>query len=121
MAKVVVVDDMEAMCLLLSDLLSSWGHQVLAFDDAAPALAEVDFTGVDMVITDLKMPTDGRTLIRRLREQGLDVPIVVISGCFSECEYKELIAMGVQAVMRKPPDFGKLKSLVHRFLVPCAM
>jgi CheY-like chemotaxis protein len=60
MARIVVMDDLDDMRLLFEDLLGSWGHEVISFDDGAPALAEVDFSDVDLVVTDLKMPTPGQ-------------------------------------------------------------
>ena len=56
------------------------GHTVYVFEDAQPALEEIDFDTVDLVITDLTMPTPGEKVIRTIRERGSQVHITVMAG-----------------------------------------
>jgi CheY-like chemotaxis protein len=102
MATVVVMDDDDFVRKFVCRLLQISGHQVLAFPDAAPALNEVDFNHVDLVITDLQMPTPGVVAIKTIRERGFDVPIVVISGHIQPSEADEYIALGAQSLLTKP-------------------
>ena len=59
MAKIVVMDDEASVRGVLQRALQMDGHEVLAFEDATLALAEVDFNEIGLVITDLVMPTPG--------------------------------------------------------------
>jgi len=117
MAKIVVIDDLVEMRMLYNDLLTAWGHDVLLFDDAAPALADVDFSDVDLVITDLQMPTPGQLLIRAIRACGHRVPIMVVSGNVDSTNCDDLTEMGAQSVMSKPPDFKAFRQTVADLLV----
>ena len=116
MARIVVMDDLDEMRLLFEDLLGSWGHEVIAFDDGAVALAEVDFSAVDLVVTDLEMPTPGQVVIQTLRARGEEVPIIVVSGCIDLIEAERLLVSGAQAVLPKPPDFRTLREMISGLL-----
>ncbi|MFT5367858.1 MAG: CheY-like chemotaxis protein [Candidatus Latescibacterota bacterium] len=117
MAQIVVIDDMDEMRMLYEDLLTSYGHEVLAFDDGASALSAVDFAVVDLVITDLQMPTSGQLVIRTIRACGYEVPILVVSGHVMASDFDELFQLGAQSVMSKPPDFKVFRQTVTELLV----
>ena len=59
MAKIVVMDDEASVRGVLQRALQMDRHEVRAFEDATLALEEVDFNEIDLVITDLVMPTPG--------------------------------------------------------------
>ena len=52
---------------MLTELLERQGYETLAFNDPAPALAEVDLSTVDLVITDLVMKNSGEQAIETVR------------------------------------------------------
>jgi len=116
MAQILVMDDMDEMRMLYEDILGAWGHQVIAFDDASPALAGVDFSEIDLVITDLQMPTPGQLAIRTIRAWGHQVPIIVVSGHVVVSEYDELYRLGAQVVMTKPINFKAFRQNVANLL-----
>lgn len=109
MATVLVMEDDDFVRTYVCRLLQFGGHQVLSFPDAAPALTDVDFNCVDLVITDLQMPTPGEVAIKAIRERGYDVPIVVMSGHILPDEADKYIAMGAQSLLMKP--FGVVNFL----------
>lgn len=117
MARIVVVDDLDEMRMLFEDLFASWGHEVISFDDGAPAIDGVDYSAVDLVVTDLKMPTPGQVVIQTLRALGHDLPIVVVSAHVDGIEQAQLLSLGVQAVIPKPPDFRMLKETISDLLI----
>jgi signal transduction histidine kinase len=80
---ILVVDD-EMLLLTMADaILSDFGYKVLMANNGQKALqflAEPE-QKVDLVITDLVMPgMGGRELMERIREQGLEMPILATSG-----------------------------------------
>jgi two-component system cell cycle sensor histidine kinase/response regulator CckA len=80
---ILVVDD-EMLLLTMADaILSDFGYKVLTANNGQKALqllAQPD-TSVQLVITDLVMPgMGGRELMERIRGQGLDMPILAMSG-----------------------------------------
>ncbi|HUJ27661.1 MAG TPA: response regulator, partial [Myxococcales bacterium] len=64
MARILVVDDKQAMRVMLEARLSAKGHGVELAADLASAKAALDAAPIDVVITDLRMGRGG---------DGLDV------------------------------------------------
>lgn len=77
------------------------------------ALEEIPALGVDLVITDIKMPAvDGIELIRRLKGILPSVKIIVLSG-FNEFDYvRESLRTGAVDYLLKPIDPLKLGALL---------
>ena len=102
MAMVLVIDDMDSIRKVIAERLKREGHKVLGFPDAAPALETVDFATLDLVITDLVMPTRGEEVIQAFRSQGLATPIIVLSGVLKPEDRERLTSMGASTVLAKP-------------------
>ena len=116
MARVVVLDDDAAVRNVIERLMKLEGHEVQAFEDAAPALDEVDFTQVDLIITDLVMPMPGDQLILILQQEGIEVPAIVISANFTESRTEYLKELGVEHTLEKPFEVAKLLQLVREII-----
>ena len=82
-ATVLVVDDESLLLTLAETILSDFGYKVLTASNGQKALhilGEKTHT-VDLVITDLVMPgMGGRELMERMKQHGLDVPVICTSG-----------------------------------------
>lgn len=116
MARVVVLDDDAAVRNVIERLLKLEGHDVQAFEDAAPALDEVDFHEVDLIVTDLVMPMPGDQLILILQQEGIEVPTIVISANFSESRIEYLRELGVEHTIEKPFEVAKMLELVRKIV-----
>lgn len=97
-----VVDDEPAMRDSLRMLLEVSGFSVRTHDSGAAFLAAVglaDTKGANCVLTDVRMPEiDGLELLRRLRELGVRLPVIVMTG-------QGDIAIAVQAMKSGAVDF----------------
>ena len=113
MATIVVMDEDESIRSALARFLQNEGYEVLAFNDAQPALETVDFEQMDLVVTDLQMPTPGEDAIRAIRSRGIQIPIVVISGLIDNKKVKELMALGAQKILKKPLDILKFLEVIR--------
>jgi DNA-binding response OmpR family regulator len=102
MATIVVMDDDPVVRNVVERTLNIDGHDVLAFPDAQPVLDGVDFQNIDLIVTDLSMPTPGEVAIRTLRHRGITVPILVLSGYLDDQKKDYLLKLGAQGVMTKP-------------------
>jgi two-component system, cell cycle sensor histidine kinase and response regulator CckA len=80
---VLVVDNEEAVQRIVSHMLARHGYRVRSASAAAEAeqvLAEAG-SEVDLLLTDVLMPdVTGRELAARLREEGVDLPTIFMSG-----------------------------------------
>ena len=97
-ATVHVVDDDAAVRDSLRMLLEAAGFAVRTFDSASAFLASAPM-GLGCVLTDVRMPEiDGLALLRRLRELGVHLPVIVMTG-------QGDIAIAVQAMKAGAIDF----------------
>ena len=115
MATVLVMEDDDIIRGLIVRVLEMTGHRPLAYADAGPALAEVDFDEVDLIVTDLSMPTHGEEAIRRIRSRGVCAPILVVSGQLSPSKSDYLGALGAQETLEKPFSLRDLITLVNKW------
>ena len=116
MATVVVMEDDGLLRDLAVVVLEMEGYSVKAFEDAGPALDEVDFDRVDLIITDLQMPTPGEEAIRAIRRGGDKPPIIVMSGNIDEDKAVELRNLGVQGIIEKPFEISGFLNLVEKWI-----
>ena len=80
-ASILVVDDDASVRGLLAEVLTEAGHQVIVAADGAKALELVKQCHPTVAFVDLQMPlVDGRAFVAALREHGIELPIIVISG-----------------------------------------
>ena len=116
MAKIVVMDDESSVRTILERVLQKEGHEVLAFEDAAPALEQVNFEEIDLVVTDLVMPTPGDQFILILQEDEIEVPIIVLSAHLTEQRAQYLKELGVRIILEKPFQVADLLDSVRSVL-----
>lgn len=81
MARILCVDDENAALQMMEMALQDGGHITVGVRNAEAALTVLDRGGVDLVISDYRMPgTSGLSLLRRLREQGNSIPVILVTG-----------------------------------------
>ncbi len=80
-ARLLIAEDDHLLSATLAEFLRDEGHEVTMANDGAAALAASVGLDFDVLLTDLRMPVmDGMALIRALRAERPDLPVVVISG-----------------------------------------
>ncbi len=80
-ASVLVVDDEASIRESLEMVLEYEGYRVLEAENGAQALERVRAESPDAVLLDIKMPEmDGMEVLRILREEGFDLPVIMITG-----------------------------------------
>jgi CheY-like chemotaxis protein len=80
---ILVVDDESLLLTMAETILADFGYKVLSANSGQKALQLLAQPGttVNLVITDLVMPgMGGRELIERIRQQGLEMPVMTTSG-----------------------------------------
>jgi len=118
---VLLVDDEESMRVTLSLALESHGYTVLTAANGAEAFAlfKEQRDAVRAIITDLLMPVvDGWELVRRVRQEDSEIPIILCSGLGQKVPADELDAAKVQALLSKPFDRVLLLSTLAQALQP---
>ncbi|MBI3179528.1 MAG: TIGR02266 family protein [Deltaproteobacteria bacterium] len=83
--------------------------QVSFAENGLTAIEHINKQGADLVVTDIYMPVmDGFQMIEQLRHRHAtrDIPVIVITGGRSG-ERERAEALGVQAFLHKPIQFGQ--------------
>lgn len=102
-ARVLVVDDEDAIRDLLSRTLALADYEVDSAPDGRTAVDRMRIIDYDLLITDLRMPgVDGLSVIREARRLNADIPIIIVTGHSSEASAIEAINLGVQGYLVKP-------------------
>jgi DNA-binding NtrC family response regulator len=82
--RVLIVDDDPVQRRLVETLVSRFGYEAVVAvggDAAVAMLAETDGPRIDCVVLDLVMPDlDGLGVLSRMREAGLNLPVIVQTG-----------------------------------------
>jgi two-component system response regulator HydG len=117
-ARILVVDDEAPFRTLLREILEEAGHVIVEARDGAEALAFLDRTPVDLVLTDRRMPKiDGMELVRRLRTRANAPKIVIVTAYGTIPEAVEAVRLGAADYITKPlPSPGALIALVASLL-----
>lgn len=122
-ARVLVVDDSEAVRQLIAVNLELEGIHVEQCADGAEALARIAASPPDLVTLDVRMPTlDGFETVRRLRSDPSTarIPVVLVTGRASPADLALGERLGVDAYLVKPFEPAELVSTVLRLLPPSA-
>lgn len=118
MAKVaLVVDDSTSMRQMVAYTLQSAGFQVIEGADGKDALGKVSGKAVNLVVTDLNMPTmDGITLIRELRKISSFkfTPILMLTTESQDAKKQEGKAAGATGWLVKPFNPDQLLAVVGK-------
>jgi len=116
-ARILVVDDEASARSGLSKLLSQEGYTVDTAADGLLALETVVEKPPALIVTDLKMPNlDGMGLLAKLREQNLDIPVIVTTAFGEVSIAVQAMRAGAEDYLTKPIDFDALLLAVERAL-----
>ena len=112
---ILIVDDSSTSRMIIQRCLEMSGLKVGAYSYAENGLEGMKRikgeSAVDLVITDINMPKmDGQTFARLMKESDAtrNIPIIVVSSIATDAAEAELMALGVQAVIRKPVSPAKI-------------
>ena len=116
-ARVLVVDDDEAVGLVLSRTLTRLGYASDVAADGVKALSlyEADPAQYALVLLDFKLPgMDSGTVYRRMRVLRPDVPVILMSGYNREDALGNSAGMELAGFLHKPFTRETLASALGR-------
>jgi two-component system, OmpR family, alkaline phosphatase synthesis response regulator PhoP len=112
MSRILVVEDNHDLAYGLRNNLEIEGYDVLVAEDGAAGLAAARDRGLDLVILDLMLPAmDGFRVLRTLRGEGVDVPVLVLTARGQEADKVRGLRLGADDYVTKP--FGLLELLAR--------
>ena len=112
---VLIVDDEANVRKVLGTLLEQSGYVTTRADSAEAALDVVRAKDPDLVLTDLKMPgMDGLGLLRRLREDFPEIPVVILTAHGTVENAVEAMKCGAFDFLTKPFEKDRVVEIVAK-------
>lgn len=119
---ILLVEDEETLRRSISFTLVRHGHTVHPCSSVDDAMLFVNGAAalhleIVLIVTDLQLPgKNGLELIREIRRQEKEIPVLVITGHGSREVRKELELLGVTQVLDKPFDLEELVMKVRSMI-----
>jgi DNA-binding NtrC family response regulator len=115
-ARILVADDEPNLRRVLTAMLRRDGHEVVAATDGAEAIELIGpDSEVDVVITDLRMPTvDGMEVLRHAARTAPQVPVIMITAYGSVGQAVEAIKAGAFDYIEKPFEQDQIRTIVDK-------
>jgi DNA-binding NtrC family response regulator len=115
--QILIVDDDPVVLLILRATLERManGYLIVATSNGAEALAEIDDTPFDLVVTDVRMPgIDGIELVEEIRARKIDTPVIWITahGCYNL--QAESARLDVYRCLDKPLRIEKIREAARQ-------
>ena len=102
-SQILIIDDEKNYLLILEALLEEEGYTVTALSDPAMALAYLDESEVDVVITDMKMPgMSGQDVLEHVRRNHPHIPVMIMTAFGTIDRAVEAMKSGAFDYITKP-------------------
>jgi len=112
--KVLIIDDEEAIRSSLKMIFEYEGYECVLAANADAGLKIAARESPDLILLDIKMPQmDGMEVLKRLKAEGEEAPIVILSGHGNVKTAVEATKLGAFDFIEKPPESERL-TLVAR-------
>jgi two-component system nitrogen regulation response regulator NtrX len=107
--KILIIDDERSIRRTLKEILEFENYQVEAVEDGISGVKEAKENNYDVIFCDIKMPQmDGIEVLTKLKNDGLDTPIIMISGHGNIETAVESIKNGAYDFIEKPLDLNRI-------------
>ncbi|MBO7640256.1 MAG: sigma-54-dependent Fis family transcriptional regulator [Bacteroidales bacterium] len=107
--KILVVDDERAIRNSLKEILMDEGYSVDVAEDGPKGLEQAGKERYDVIFCDIKMPgMEGTEVLVKLVEEGIETPVVMISGHADIATAVECMHKGAFDFIEKPLDLNRI-------------
>lgn len=116
---ILVVDDEQSLREICQDALEDAGYKVLHARQGREAMQVLhsDTGGVDLVVSDLRMPElNGMELLQRIRQEQIDVDFLIMTGYGTIETAVESMKLGAADYLPKPFNINHLLLKVEKVL-----
>ena len=109
MFKILIAEDDNELRQLFSHVLIKNGYSVTGVDNGQRALAAMDTSYYDLIISDIMMPVmDGYELVKTIRAAGNNTPVLMITARDAFDDMREGFISGSDDYMVKPINVNEL-------------
>ena len=115
--KILVVDDEDIVLDSCQAVFELEGFEAILVPSADKALEAMKNTYFTLLLIDVKMPEqDGMYLMRKVKEQWPDIPVIVMSGYYTTETIKEAAKTGAAAFIAKPFEPDELVETIRQVI-----
>lgn len=112
---ILIIDDEEDLCWLLSNALTGKGYNVSAANTISDGMAHLNETP-DLILLDLKLPDgDGMDILPEIKRITPETLVVIISAYGSEERRQDANDKGVHSFIDKPLTEENILSTIRQF------
>lgn len=112
--KILIVEDNDFVRMQISTFLKSVPYETVEATDGLDAEGMLH-TKPDIIIADVMMePVGGFAFIRNMRNKGINVPVILVTGDQNHDLLEQARKLGVSSVLIKPVKKDRLISMVQR-------
>ena len=113
--RVLIIDDEEGMRSVLGDLFQDMGYAPTIAEDGNKGLKAALDGSFELVMLDLSLPgLDGLGVLRALKEEKQDVPVVMMTGYASMRSAIDAMKLGAYDYITKPCDLNEVQMIAER-------
>ncbi len=117
MAKILVIDDEKNIRDGIKKSLEYEGYEVISAKDGEDGINEVYQGGIDLVITDLKMPNKtGEEFLKDVLNFDKHLPVIILTGHGNVETAVDMMRIGAYDFMTKPFNLDKMLLIIARAL-----
>jgi len=115
METILIVDDEKNYPLILGAVLEEEGFETFAANSGADAFEILKNTDVDLVLTDMKMPSmDGMELLEKIKAKDEELPVIMMTAHGTVDKAVEAMQKGAYSYILKPFDNDRLILYVNK-------
>ena len=115
METILIVDDEKNYPLILSAILEEEGFETFTANSGGEALEVLENTDIDLVLTDMKMPSmDGIELLEKIKAKDPDLPVIMMTAHGTVDKAVEAMQKGAYSYILKPFDNERLIIYVNK-------
>ncbi len=117
MEKILVVDDEQSLCDVLSIMLKRAGYVVTSATDGEDAVELLQKEIFDLVITDLRMPkVDGMEILKAVKSASPETVVLIITAFASADSAVEAMKQGAYDYLTKPFQVDEVQLIIRNAL-----
>ena len=119
MKKILLIEDEEPIRRVLIRIFEEENkdYNITECEDGKLGLNSLKKEYFDLVLCDIKMPKiDGLEVLQRAREEGINVPFIMLTGHGNVSSAVEAMKSGAYDFISKPPDLNRLLTAVRNAL-----
>ena len=117
MFRILIAEDDRELRQLFAHVLSRNGYTAVGVSNGEEALAAMDQSFFDLIISDIMMPKmDGYELVRSIRDAGLTTPILMITAKDAFDDMRQGFLSGSDDYMVKPVNVNEMLLRVSALL-----